>query len=200
MDKLKAIMVKYPVSCEEFNHSFTSSFQHIEESLKKQEDHLFESQMKLQQLKSEVDEIENSISSEKELLDSKLQELSTAEERVHELKLDKDTLSKDVRDLEIERNSIRNAKPNHKDQQTIDYGLKKLKYYRKLTGIVWDYSAPIEVAKGYTTNEVDYVHSFNYHKKEHGRNLVELLWEEIRKAAEGRQRQQGIEESEILDD
>ncbi|XP_053598815.1 uncharacterized protein LOC128667281 [Microplitis demolitor] len=82
---------------------------------------------------------------------------------------------------EFKKNEMKSIKPSPRDKQILECRRKKLKYYKDLTGIAWNYSTIKNCTAGFVSNGRDYIQSFCLDKNDKKTEIK--LWKEISKCA-----------------
>ncbi|KAL0098386.1 hypothetical protein PUN28_008356 [Cardiocondyla obscurior] len=148
--------------------------------IKKNQDQRFnEDEINIKELTSKLDAMKEALHTETQILEHKNNELSKENIYIEELQEENDKLLQEIKQLEGQRNSLKSSKPNSRDQQLLELGRKKLKLYKELTKIQWDYAATKHSIKGYVSNGCDYIHHFCYENQEINYKIIDSLWNEI---------------------
>ncbi|XP_074106038.1 uncharacterized protein LOC141531868 [Cotesia typhae] len=104
-------------------------------------------------------------------------QLDAMEELIDEL----ETLRLENNKSEVKIKQLKRIKPNPKDQQLLKLGRIKLKYYKNLTGVVWNEQVIDDSTSGFITNWQEYIQSFSLGKNE--KKIEGKLWGEISKCS-----------------
>ncbi|XP_050445147.1 uncharacterized protein LOC126848359 isoform X2 [Cataglyphis hispanica] len=138
-----------------------------------------EDEFKIEELTSKVAVIEEKQHTETQNLEHKNNELSKHNVHLAKIEVERKKFLQEIKQLEEKRNNLRSFKPNLSDQQLLELGKKKLKLYKNLTKIQWDYEATKHSVTGYVSNKCDYIHYFCHENQETNDKLVDSLWHEI---------------------
>ncbi|KAL6443484.1 hypothetical protein ACFW04_001572 [Cataglyphis niger] len=138
-----------------------------------------EDEFKIEELTSKVAVIEEKQYTETQNLEHKNNELSKHNVSLAKIEVERKKFLQEIKQLEEKRNNLRSFKPNLSDQQLLELGKKKLKLYKNLTKIQWDYEATKHSITGYVSNKCDYIHYFCHENQETNDKLVDSLWHEI---------------------
>ncbi|XP_011698613.1 PREDICTED: uncharacterized protein LOC105456349 isoform X2 [Wasmannia auropunctata] len=157
----------------------SSKAEAVNEIKRSQNQQFNEDETKIKELMAKLAAIKETLHTETQILEQKNNELLKEKAILTELEVEKKKLLQEIKQLEGERNSLKAAKPNLRDQQLLEQGRKKLKLYRDLTRIQWDYEASRHGIQGYVSNKRDYIHHFCYEKQEINEQIVDSLWHEI---------------------
>ncbi|KAL6443486.1 hypothetical protein ACFW04_001572 [Cataglyphis niger] len=139
----------------------------------------FNDEFKIEELTSKVAVIEEKQYTETQNLEHKNNELSKHNVSLAKIEVERKKFLQEIKQLEEKRNNLRSFKPNLSDQQLLELGKKKLKLYKNLTKIQWDYEATKHSITGYVSNKCDYIHYFCHENQETNDKLVDSLWHEI---------------------
>ncbi|XP_072755834.1 uncharacterized protein [Anoplolepis gracilipes] len=152
-----------------------------DDEIKRNEDQqqINEDKSKIKTLTSKLAVFEEKLCTETRNLEHKNNELSKHNTYLGKLETERNKFLQEIRQLEEKRNNLRSFKPNLQDQQVLELGKKKLKIYKDLTRIQWDYEATKHSIKGYVSNKYDYIHYFCHKNQEANDKLVDSLWYEI---------------------
>ncbi|KAK2585288.1 hypothetical protein KPH14_009975 [Odynerus spinipes] len=138
-----------------------------------------ENEAKIERLIFELISMKENLHTEHQVLEQKNKELLKHNDVVVKLNAEHSKFIEECQNLEIKKNLLKTTKPNQQDQLLLEQGTKKLRLYKALTGIHWDYSTFKESIEGYVTNKSDYIHHFCFKKDEDPEELSNLLWNEI---------------------
>jgi len=179
-DWLKTLKTKLVETDESALKQLLLSKAGIVNEIKKSQDQRFnEDETKIKELTAKLATMKDMLCTETQILEHKNNELLKEKSYLEELETEKKKLLQEIKQLEGKRNNLRSAKPNLQDQQVLEQGKKKLKLYKELTKIQWDYEATKHSIKGYVSNKRDYVRHFCYENQEIDDKLVDSLWNEI---------------------
>ncbi|XP_018398600.1 PREDICTED: uncharacterized protein LOC108776479 isoform X2 [Cyphomyrmex costatus] len=156
-----------------------SKMENVNEINKYQNQQFHEDEIKLTELKSNLVAIKETLHMETQTLEDKNNKLSVEKNCLKELEEENKKLLQEIKHLERKHTNLKSVKPNLQDQQLLEQGRKKMKLYKDLTGIQWDYEAMKHNIQGYVSNRCDYIHHFCYETPENDKNLTDSLWHEI---------------------
>ncbi|XP_036146222.1 uncharacterized protein LOC105831554 isoform X2 [Monomorium pharaonis] len=140
---------------------------------------VIQEEIKIKELTSKLVTKKETLHAETQTLEYNNAELSKEKSCLEELEVEKKNLSQEIEQLETECNNLKSSRPNLRDQQLLEQGKKKLKLYKDLMRIQWDYQATRHSIKGYVSNKRDYIHHFCYENQEINNKLIDSLWHEI---------------------
>ncbi|KAH0561431.1 uncharacterized protein LOC123265874 [Cotesia glomerata] len=109
-------------------------------------------------------------------------ELLSQAELLEELNTEKTHIIVENIEIESRKNQIKPKKNTSNDDQIFERERIKLKYYRMLTNIKWDYQDVRTSIRGLITNRKDYTQKFYYDNDDE--KVEEKLWKEIEKCAD----------------
>ncbi|XP_011159591.1 uncharacterized protein LOC105195730 [Solenopsis invicta] len=156
-----------------------SKVEDVDEIKRSQDQQFNENETKIKELMSKLAAIKETLNTETQTLEQSNVELLKEKDCLEELEAEKKKLLQEIKQLEKNLNSLKAAKPNFQDQQLLEQGKKKLKLYKDLIRIQWDYEASKHSIKGYVSNKLDYIHHFCYENEEINGKLIDSLWHEI---------------------
>ncbi|CAD6241111.1 GSCOCG00009146001-RA-CDS [Cotesia congregata] len=105
-------------------------------------------------------------------------QLDVMEELMDEL----ETLRLENNKYEVKIKTLKRIKPNPKDEQLLKLERFRLKYYKNLTGVVWNEQVIDDSTSGFITDWQEYIQSFSLGKNE--KKIEAKLWAEILKCSE----------------
>ncbi|GAB1867667.1 hypothetical protein CAJAP_08746 [Camponotus japonicus] len=138
-----------------------------------------EDESKIKELTSKLAVMEEKQYTGTQNLEHKNNELRKHNIYLGELEVERKKLLQEIKQLEEKQNNLKSFKPNLQDQQVLELGRKKLKLYKDLTKIQWDYEAAKHSVIGYVSNKYDYIRHFCYENQETNDKLADSLWHEI---------------------
>ncbi|XP_029166383.1 uncharacterized protein LOC114937140 [Nylanderia fulva] len=153
----------------------------IVDETKRNQDHerFHEDESKIKELTLKLTVMEEKLCPETQNLEHKNNELTKHNTYLEKLEAERKKFLQEIKEMEEKRNNLKSFKPNLQDQQVLELGKKKLKLYKKLTRVQWDYEATKHSVKGYVSNKCDYINHFCYENQEPNDKLVDSLWHEI---------------------
>lgn len=122
----------------------------IVDEIKRNQDHqrFHEDESKIKELTSKLTIMEEKLCAGTQNWEHKNNELTKHNIYLGKLEAGKKKFLQEIKQLEEKRNNLKSFKPNLQDQQVLELGKKKLKLYKKLTRIQWDYEAIKHNVKG----------------------------------------------------
>jgi len=177
LESLKTKLVNLDTSV--FQQLLLSKVEIVDEIKRSQDKRFNEDEIKIKELTSKLAAMKEMLYTKTQTLEYKKSELSKEKVYLDELEMERKKLLQEIKQLEEKRINLKFAKPNLQDQQVLEQGKKKLKLYKDLTKIQWDYEATKYDIKGYVSNKCDYIHHFCYENQEINEKLIDLLWHEI---------------------
>ncbi|KAL6255660.1 hypothetical protein P5V15_012907 [Pogonomyrmex californicus] len=145
----------------------------------KKSQQLNKDETKIEESMAKLATIKEIICMETQTLEQKNNELSNEKGYLKELEVEKKQLLQEIKQLEEKCSSMKSFKPNLHDERLLEQGKKKLKLYKDLTKIQWDYEIIKHDIKGYVSNKRDYIHHFCHKSQETNDKLFDSLWHEI---------------------
>ncbi|KMQ84203.1 hypothetical protein RF55_18206, partial [Lasius niger] len=123
----------------------------ILDEIKRNQDHQRfnnEDEFKIKELTSKLSIMEEKLCTGTQNWEHKNNELSKHNAYLGKLEAERKKFLQEIKQLEEKRNNLRSFKPNLQDQQVLELGKKKLKLYKDLTRMQWDYEAARHSIKG----------------------------------------------------
>ncbi|XP_032668387.1 uncharacterized protein LOC116842794 isoform X2 [Odontomachus brunneus] len=181
MEKIEQLKAKYVKVDTSVLKNLLLSQTEIVNKIIKNQDQRCNDESKIKELKTKLATMKETLSAETETLKHKINDLEEHNIYLKELEVEKKKFLQEIKQLEAQRNNLKSklANPNLQDQQVLEQGREKLKLYKKLTRIQWDYEASKHSIKGYVTNKCDYIHHFCYENQKINEKLIDSLWHEI---------------------
>ncbi|XP_014477291.1 PREDICTED: kinetochore protein Spc24-like [Dinoponera quadriceps] len=182
MEEVEQLKAKYMrVDTSKLKDLLLSQAGIVDKIRKSQDQQCHEDEIKIKELTSKLATMKETLNMEAETLENENSELAKHNLYLEKLEVEKMKFSQEIKQLEAQRNNLKTklANPNLQDQQMLEQGKRKLRIYRKLTKIQWDYEASKHSIQGYVTNGCDYIHHFCYGNQEVNEKLVDSLWHEI---------------------
>ncbi|XP_057320736.1 uncharacterized protein LOC130664696 [Microplitis mediator] len=121
------------------------------------------------------------LSTEEQKLNSLLNDFENHIDQMEESENELKTLAFENLKDELKKNEIESIKPSPRDKQILECRRKKLKHYKDLTGIAWNYTTIENCTAGFVSNGRDYIQSFCLDKND--KKTEVKLWKEISKCA-----------------
>ncbi|GAB1866291.1 hypothetical protein CAJAP_07370 [Camponotus japonicus] len=152
----------------------------VDKNKKNQDEQRFsEHESKIKELTSKLAVMKEKQYTATQNLEHKNNELCKHNIYLEKLEVERKEFLQEIKQLEEKRDNLKSYKPNLQDQQMLELGRKKLKLYKDLTRIQWDYEATKHSVKGYVSNNYDYIHHFCHENQETSDKLADSLWHEI---------------------
>lgn len=180
MEELAALKAKYAkINTSELKDSLLSQAKRFDTIKVQQAQRLDEDESKIEELMSKLTVMKETLCKENGILKHKTDELSKHNAYLEKFEAEKTKVLYDIKQLEAKQENLKSMKPNAYDQQVLEQGKRKLRLYKNLTRIHWDYQDTKSSIKGYVSNKCDYIHHFCYKNQELDEKLIDSLWHEI---------------------
>lgn len=157
---------------------------------------LAEDQQKIEDLSRQLSVVKDKLDVDQRLLEDKTKQLKAENEKLEDLETKREKILKKNYSLERRCQRLRLRKPNIRDQCILDLGQKKYTLYKQLTRIRWDFGALDQATKGFVTDKNSYIRPFCYPKDIKGKELADLLWEEIQRSTDKKFYEDGDKEND----